>query len=436
MNILNWFRGQSSLTNQDRQTIWRTFGNLAANQFGTKGLSLLQNSYESNVDVFAIIKKIIDTSKSIPWIVEQRQANGNFKELKDTTLHELMNTPNISKGYTWNDIEEMILLYLLCNGNTYLFGESQFNSSLIEEIDILPPDFVTIESNEDFFLPQLKYKFQLGKSKRIFEKEAVSHIKFFNPSYSTINESFYGLSIIKVAARVVQTGNDVWDAKIATYQNRGAGGMLTDKSQRPMTPEQASKAQEALDERIAGVNKSGKTIVTNKDLSYIQLAMSPQDLQLLESGVINLRSICNVFGLDSSLFNDPENKTYSNRTEAEKALFTNAIMPLSDKIAEHLTRYLCKNHFPDKNVRLRQDFSKIEVLQENFKDKATILISLKNSGIITANEAREDIDMDAVTDDENADKLIISTTLLSNIGNNGNTQAQTNAGTNQGSSGN
>ncbi len=40
-----------------------------------------------------------------------------------------------------------------------------------------------------------------------------------------------------------------------------------------------------------------------------------------------LRELCNLFAVDSSLLNDPENKTYSNKQLAEQALFVNVIIP-------------------------------------------------------------------------------------------------------------
>jgi len=80
--------------------------------------------------------------------------------------------------------------------------------------------------------------------------------------------------------------------------------------------------------------------------------------------------MCNVLGLDSSLFNDPANKTFNNRLEAEKALYTNVIIPLSDKIAAKHTKYIAHNHFPNKKVRMRKDFSKIEVLQSDKQKEA------------------------------------------------------------------
>ena len=74
--------------------------------------------------------------------------------------------------------------------------------------------------------------------------------------------------------------------------------------------------------------------------------------------------------MDSSLFYDPANKTFNNRKEAEKALFTNAVIPLSDKIASAHTRFIAKNHFPMQEVRMRQDFSEVEALQSDKKTEA------------------------------------------------------------------
>lgn len=406
-----------SLTESQRRSIAQTFGTFYANFFSIEGNAIITNSYQQNTEVYSLIKKIIDITKSVPWIVEQKMYDGSWKILKDTSVHELMSSPNVSKGYSWNDIEEQMLVFLLCTGNAYVYGETQFGYSLVEELDILPSPFIRIEANQDFFLPEYKYRFQLGTNNRVIDKAQIAHIKFIRPAYSSVRESLYGLSPIEVAARAIQVGNDRWEADANLLQNRGAIGMVTDKSAKPMTADDAKIAQEAFQERVAGPSKFGKIIVTNKDLNYIQMAMSSADLQLIEKGVVNLRSLCNVFGLDSSLFNDPENKTYSNRTEAEKSMFTNAIMPISDRIAEQLTRFICYNHFPNKRVRMRQDFSKIECLQENFKEKSSTLSDLKIKGIYTANEVREKLG-DKKSDDENADKLIItsSSTLVADLG--------------------
>lgn len=413
LSTLNNFRLRLSST--ERETIWRAFGSFYANKMAMDGNNLIKNSYEKNVDIYAIIKKIVDVTSSIDWVIEEITPSGEVVRLENTTLHELINSPNNGKKYSWNNIEEQLLIYLLCTGNAYLFGQTGL-SNLIVEVDVLPTNNVCIKSNNDFFMPEWKYDFSIDNKKYTFTNEEIAHIKLFNPAYSTIEESYYGLSPIAVASMVVQTSNDRVEADAALLQNRGAIGLITDKSNRPMTGDEARKVQDSWNNTTAGTHNFGKIKVTNKDLSYIQMAMSSTDLQLIEKGVVNTRTFCNLFGLDSSLFNDPENKTYNNRLEAEKAMYTNAIMPLSDRIAEVLTNFLCKNHFPNRNVYMRQDFSNIEVLQENFEEKARVYTMLKLAGIITANTAAEAL-RQPVSLDENANKLIVSNSnvLLSDI---------------------
>jgi len=370
MGFQSWVQGKLGLTTHEREQIMRLFGSFNANKIGTQPSNLIEKGYEQNVDVYSVIKKIVDTSKAIPWIIEQKTSEG-WEIMEDTTIHELMANPNPTKGYTWDDIEEQMLVYLLASGNSYMVSESSFNNSMIAEVDILPSPYVCpTTTNNNFFMPNISYQFELGTNKRNYQQDEIEHIKFFNPGYNSVNDSLLGLSIIQVAREAVSVGNSRWDAHANLLQNRGAVGMITDKSQRAMTPDEAAKVQSAWNRDISGTHNSGKIKVTNKDLNYIQMAMSATDLQLVESDVITLRAMCNVFGLDSSLFNDPANKTFNNRKEAEKALFTNAVIPLSDKIAAAHTRFIAKNHFPMQEVRMRQDFSEVEALQSDKKTEA------------------------------------------------------------------
>jgi HK97 family phage portal protein len=380
-----------NLAGHNPSNLFSFFGGFMPLNFNNNLSNQISQGYSQNVDVYSIIKKITDISKSVPWIIEKKQSNGNWKELKDTTLHELMAAPNMAKSYTWDDIEEQILLYLLITGNTYLIGNTQFNSSLIEEVDILPSQSVTIfNQNSSFFMPQYEYQFTFGSSQGLYTNDNLKHIKFFNPNLINFD---YGLSPIQVAANVVQVGNERWIADASILSNKGASGFITDKSQLPMTQDEFDLIDSALRDKIGGANNFGKVVATNKDLGYIQLGMSSADMQLLEKGVVTTRTLCNVLGIDSSLLNDPENKTYNNRVEAEKAMYTNCIIPLSDKLSEALTGFLCKNHFPYENVRMRQDFSGVKCLQSNNKEEADRIALLKEKGIISASTAAEMLGM-------------------------------------------
>ena len=357
------------LDNHERQLIWRMFGSFKANSLLTNNASYLEQGYEKNVDVYAVIRKIVDLTNDVPYIVERKTPEG-WELFEDNTISPLMENPNPGKNYTWKDIDEMILVYLLVNGNSYMVSESGIGSNIIDEVDILPSPFVQVQTKDDFFMPMAKYVFELNQQKRIFEPEEVEHIKLFNPAYTNVQDSFDGLSAIQVAAKVVQVGNDRWDAHGSLLQNRGALVIITDKSNRPMTPNETDLAQKRLDDRISGPVQNGKTIMTNKDLNFIKLGMSATDLQLVESNVVTLRSICNVFGISSSLFNDPESRRNSNRKEDEKALYTNAIIPIAERLAAKHSGYIAQNHYPMGDVRIRKDFSEIEALQGDQKMEA------------------------------------------------------------------
>ena len=207
---MNWFTnlftGKIPLTQPQREVVWRLFGNFTANKLGQNNNAYLTEGYESNVDVYSVISNTYEVFNSIPQIVERKTSEGWELE-EDTTIHDLWAKPNIGKCYTWNDINTQRLVYLLCNGNSYMVGQEGFGST-IQEVDILPSSSVTIKASQDFFIPNVTYDFQLGRQKRTFTTEDLQQIKLFNPSFSTVEESFYGLSLIQVASRVVKT--DQW----------------------------------------------------------------------------------------------------------------------------------------------------------------------------------------------------------------------------------
>ena len=99
---------------------------------------------------------------------------------------------------------------------------------------------------------------------------------------------------------------------------------------------------------------------------------------------------CNIFKVDSSLFNDPANKTFNNRKEAQKAFYTDSIIPFLNKLKESYNEFLTPSYSEAENAELFLDYdlSNIEALQEDYNEKAQTAGILIDSGIISQNEAR------------------------------------------------
>ena len=123
--------------------------------------------------------------------------------------------------------------------------------------------------------------------------------------------------------------------------------------------------------------------------------MTAADMQIIEMGVKTLRAICNVYGIDSSLFNDPANKTFNNRKEAEKALWTNVNIPILRMMEASYNRSFVEKYSQEegRNLILKYDVSDVEVLHEDKDKKVDRVIKLLESGVITIEQAQEMIDI-------------------------------------------
>jgi HK97 family phage portal protein len=224
-----------------------------------------------------------------------------------------------------------------------------------------------------------------------FDLEEILHIKLENLLDGDDEQKYYGISPLQAAWSTVVSSNEIFKAEASIFKNRGVVGLISNDSERPALPSDLEKLQESFQGRAGGAENFNKVLVTNQNVRYIQMGMSPQDLQLIANQREKLRILCSVFGLDSKLFGDGENSTYNNVNEAQKAAYLQVYIPVRQKINYELSNFL--------NPILRTDYyieisrNQIEVLAEEKTidqlivekiniDEITIdeLIRIKNGG--------------------------------------------------------
>jgi len=114
---------------------------------------------------------------------------------------------------------------------------------------------------------------------------------------------------------------------------------------------------------------------TNAKLKYTSFDSNPSDLKFLETDLQKRRRFCNIWGLDSSLFNDPSNKTYNNQKEANKSAFLNCYIPNDLKLLSSLNKWLSPIYQTGKvntKYEIYQDLSDIDTLQQDKLEKIKI----------------------------------------------------------------
>lgn len=347
--------------------------------------NFVKEGFCSNTDVFSVVNDIAKTASTLPKGVRDIRTK---EPIDDTPFHEYMARPNVEKMLTWEDLNYQQIVWLLITGNSFLINQESFGMNAITS-DIGPTPFVDIIINQDdYFDPVNHYLLNMSRQYR-FEKEEMMHVKFYNPcDFADLKAAQYGMSPLMAARFVTQTGNDRWEANASVLQNKGMIGVLTDKSEYPMTNEEYEQYQEKGLERIGGAGKFGQVYFSRKNLDFVQMAMSTVDLQLLETGPVTLRALCNQYGVDSSIYNDPQNKTFNNRTEAEKSYYTKGIMPINKKFdAGYTMNVLPKVMKNSSRYEVYTDYSKVEALQKDKLNEAKYWEILVKTGVQSATQA-------------------------------------------------
>jgi len=377
---------------------------------GTNGEEQVKAGYSGNDIVYSIIRLITDKVKQAPWAeyrIRDEQAYKVFKALvrsKDYNISakqllelqgkalepvktggritELLKYPNPTDS--WGDIVEAYAAFKLITGNAYVYGKQipmGVNKGAPLELWVMPSQYMSIVADLNVF-PILPTGYQLYlQFLQQFGVTEILHDKYFNPNWNIVGSQLYGLSPLQAAAKVLTRSNEGKQAAVSNYQNGGPKGILfvADDRYDPL-----QSVQEAQDIRKSLARNQGAKNVNQIEASgykvdYVPLGLSPVDLDLLNAENMDLRALCNVYGVPSQLLNDPDNKTYSNTKEGEKALTVRCALPMLASIRDQFNRKFMKDWGNQKTVI---DFD-ISVYGELQEDKSMQVAWLKDAPIKT-----------------------------------------------------
>lgn len=382
--------------------------------------SMITKGFMYNPDVYAIISYITSLASQIPWVlyeVKNEKWLNRYKNLDplDTikaNLYErkglddlgdknrvmdIWKRPNSLQGQA--EFVEQLLGYRLAIGEAFVVGagpESGPNKGQYQELDVLPSHLIDIKYG-NAQEPVAHYFWRGDPSKKI-DPALVMHTKYWNPLPYT-QGGLHGMSPLQSAMRLVTRNNDSLTASVRSLQNMGAMGMMTrDPSaagEQGLTPEQAEMVERAYYKKFGGADNRGKIMITGAVLKWQQMGMSPVDLQIIEQEKMDLRKLCNIYHLQSQLFNDPENKTYNNMREARQSAYTQAVIPVMRSIRDELNRWWIPGFEKSmgKQLWFDMDLQAIPELQTNMKE---LVEWLNQAQMLTLNEKRDVIEYERI----------------------------------------
>ena len=337
----------------------------------------VQNGYGRNPYVYAVVDRIADVAAGLPRILTDEDGGELRGSLASSAFLSLIDTNK-------DEFYHKVISSLLVTGNAFIYADNDamFGPFPGELVVLLAQDVTIITTDGTESGPVRGYSVSSGG---IIPAEDVLHIRFPN----IVEDTNWGLSPLYSGQSVYTASNNTFTAKAAILENRGVSGILSAKdSNMPINPKDQKELQDNWNGRANGAQKFGGVHVTTAAMDYLDIGMSSSDLQLVEQNLENLRDVCRIYGVDSSLFGDPSNRTYSNQEQAKEAFYIDCILPLCKKVDNALGGWLLKDKFSVDGALWCVDVSQIGVLNKPEQELSTKLIGEVSSGIITIDEAR------------------------------------------------
>ena len=379
---------------------------------------IIDKGYAGNADLYAIINKIASSGAAIPLDLYEINKDGEKELITEGELYDLLKQPN--RMQTMSEYVQEAMMFLLLSGNSYASGYRSLGmGNQFREINNLPSQFMTIEGG-GMANPIKEYCYS-EIIRTTYSPDDIMHVRFANPKGQGVDR-LYGLSPLEAGNNALQSSNNTYQAKANIVKNSGVNGLISSNSERSMTKENAEAMQSAWDNKNNDPSKFGRNLVTSAQVTFQQLGLSPDKLQLLEGSLFDLRSLCRVYNVDPKLFGDSQASTYNNMLQSEKAMYTNAVLPNLNLWLNNFNNWFINswNEAEGKTYCAEANTDSIEVLQsdqklEAEKDKVVTetIMNVLNSQI--SNESKVQSLMYGIGMNEEEAKLIVGTEIITDV---------------------
>lgn len=132
-----------------------------------------------------------------------------------------------------------------------------------------------------------------------------------------------------------------WNKALLDNSARPSGALIYSSSAgENLTDEQFSRLKRELEDGYSGAVRAGRPMVLEGGLDWKAMGYSPKDMDFMEAKNGASRDIALAFGVPPMLLGIPGDNTYSNYKEANRAFWTQTVLPLVKRTAESLSNWL------------------------------------------------------------------------------------------------
>lgn len=408
---------------------------------GDSSKNYIQEGYNKNADVYAIVSLAARKFAQVPWYV-YKVKKGATKELKqykqfsrnntysynsgelkalrkkaldesvvDNDLSELLNKPNEYQGQD-GFFEMWYGLKLLTGEGNLWKNRGGRKEGKVLELHHVPKHFIELigRQNNPYVIDGWKIDFGAGVKDiavndlimwklpcYVFDINTKSHLRGQSPLLSLLLD--------------LQASNENAKNKLKMNKNQGARGILVDKTNdglKPVTlnPQQESDLRRLINSKINSNDNAGAVVNLSGLWDYLSIGMDANQLKMIEQSNLSTEKLCAGYNVPYEFFN-PQT-TFANKEQAARHFVYNHIAPAAYSARDELNRSLLADFELDANQYIIEP--DVLSLPEAMEDLGKQVTMLNSAWWLTPNQRLEKMGEDKSAD-PNMDKVYIPSSL-------------------------
>jgi HK97 family phage portal protein len=326
--------------------------------------------------VYQCVRVLSESIGMLPFFLMTDNGEGKDKA-KNHPLYRLLKTaPNDYQ--TAQEWKELVIAHLCLLGNHYSYI-NKVNGKVVELLP-LSPSAVMPKLRDDYTV-EYQVSFKNG-TVRTLEQSEILHFKLFS------TDGLNGLSPISMGRNALGLLKATEAHGSSLFKN-GAnpfGGFKTDKN---LTDKQFDDLKKQLAEH-QGSGNGFKPLILEGGLEWVQVAITPENAQFLETRKFQRSEICGLFRVPPHMIGDLERATFSNIEHQGLEFVTSSLMPYLTRIENRANVSLLT---ADEQVNYEFKFNVNALLRGDMQSRAEFYTKQLQNGALSPNEIRAKEDM-------------------------------------------
>ena len=321
-----------------------------------------RNAYEQLEIVNRAVNMIVDDVAEIPFAVGEKIVGTNniLKNIRRSKVDLLLNVePNPFQDVS--AFKRNLIIDLLIDGNIFIYFDGV-------HLYHLPADKVTIYSDDKTYIEKYTYDNSID-----YSPNEIIHIK-----ENSFNSIYRGVPRLKPAFRTMQLLASMRDFQDNFFKNGAVPGLVL-KSPNTLSEKIKERMLQAWVARYNPKSGGRRPLFLDGGLEVENLTeVNFKELDFQEGIKSNERIILEAMGIPPILLDGGNN---ANIRPNHRLYYLETILPIVKKLGYALERFF--------GFSLAEDVTGIPALQPELRDQAAYYATLVNTGILSANEARE-----------------------------------------------